>query len=92
MPRRATYNNFGESVSSALTGSGLTQSVLAAKLDVSVGYLNNTTVKDPTTNTPVNMNKPSITIGTDGSLTINNVSSAVTHLSFHEPGLPLYTG
>ena len=42
MPRQATYNNFGESVSRALADSGLTQTVLAEKLDKTVGYLNNT--------------------------------------------------
>lgn len=41
--------------------------------------------------TPVNYNKPSITLGTDGTLKINNVNSAVTQLSFHEASLPLFT-
>ena len=40
MPFRATYNNFGESVSRALTDSGTTQTALANSLDVSPGYVN----------------------------------------------------
>lgn len=41
--------------------------------------------------TPVNYNAPSITLGTDGTLKINNVNGAVTQLSFHEASLPLFT-
>lgn len=41
--------------------------------------------------TPVNYNKASVTLGTDGSLTIMNVSPTATQLSFHESSLPLFT-
>jgi hypothetical protein len=41
--------------------------------------------------TPVNYNAPSVTLGTDGSLTIMNVSPTITQLSFHEASLPLFT-
>ena len=50
-----------------------------------------TSLNNTGTQTPVNYNKPSITLGTDGSLKIANVNSAVTQLSFHEASLPLFT-
>jgi hypothetical protein len=41
--------------------------------------------------TPINYNAASLTLSTGGTLTISNVHSAVTQLSFHESGLPLFT-
>jgi len=48
--------------------------------------LNNTA-----TTSTVNYNRPCIKVGTDGSLTLYNVNSHVTQLSFHDPSLPLFT-
>jgi hypothetical protein len=41
--------------------------------------------------TPVNYNGPACTLSTSGTLTIYNLSSAVTQISFHEASLPLFT-
>jgi hypothetical protein len=41
--------------------------------------------------TSVSYNQPALTLGTNGTLTLINVNSAVTQLSFHESGLPLFT-
>jgi transcriptional regulator with XRE-family HTH domain len=42
MPRKANHSSFGVSVSNVLTDRHMTQTDLAAKLDVSVGYVNQT--------------------------------------------------
>lgn len=44
-----------------------------------------------TTSTPVNYNMPSITLDTQGNLTIANFSASTTQISFHESHLPLFT-
>jgi len=52
--------------------------------------LNNAAL-NPGQTTTVNYNKPTCTLGTDGTLRIFNVNSSVGQLSFHEAGLPLFT-
>lgn len=41
--------------------------------------------------TPINFNSGTLIIGTDGTLKISNLNSAVTQISFHENGIPLFT-
>jgi hypothetical protein len=41
--------------------------------------------------TNINYNRPCATLGTDGTIRILNVQTAVQHISFHEAGLPLFT-
>lgn len=42
--------------------------------------------------TNINMNVPCITLDTSGNLSIANFDPNVTQISFHEAGLPLFTG
>lgn len=41
--------------------------------------------------TSINYNKPTCTLGTDGTLRIFNVNPAADQISLHEAGLPLFT-
>lgn len=70
--------------------------VVGDQIEITAGSLGSNDTGDGDTafssqTTPINYNAASLTLSTSGTLTISNVHSAVTQLSFHESGLPLFT-
>jgi hypothetical protein len=82
-----TYSVAGSSVTitAGSLGSNDAGDMSFSSQNVTNGTLNNNQT------TPINYNTPTILLGTDGTLTLSNVHSAVTQLSFHESHLPLFT-
>lgn len=67
------------------SGNTFSNNVGAATVTLTSGALNSGQT------TSINYNKPTMTLGTDGTLRIFNVNPNVDQLAFHEAGLPLFT-
>jgi hypothetical protein len=67
------------------SGNQISNNVGGSPFTLASGNLNNNQ------STNINYNRPACTLGTDGTLKLLNVNPNVTHISFHEAGLPLFT-
>jgi hypothetical protein len=70
--------------------------VVDGQIEIGAGDLGSNDTGDGDTafsaqTTSINYNGAACTLGTDGSLTLYNVHSSVTQISFHEASLPLFT-
>lgn len=67
------------------SGNQFSNNAGASTITLGNGNLNNNQ------STNINYNKPTCTLGTDGTLRIFNVNPAADQISLHEAGLPLFT-